>query len=316
MAPNAIRRAALVVLVIALIPGNGVRALAQETGRAQLSPAARDSITRAIEQDRRQTAEWLKASPTSYLAAIRRVDFGGRQSLTIGRDRGNDVIIDDPEVLPHHLRVTVAGDSFIVATVDDGAAFAVEKTSRKHAVLPPSSIGIGRYTLRLSHQRYPAVIVFDPASPRFKEFKGLSYFPVDLHYRFVLPLEPNEKQDTTVILSSRGNRRKALRVGWFSFGIGETRCRLEASRLLEPGVDEKSFSIFFRDETCGNESYGMGRYVEVEELGGDLYLLDFNTAYNPACAFSPHYNCPIPPAQNSLPVRIPAGEMDSHYVEH
>jgi len=42
-------------------------------------------------------------------------------------------------------------------------------------------------------------------------------------------------------------------------------------------------------------------------------VLDFNEAYNPACAFSDHYNCPIPPKANTLAVAIRAGEMDSHY---
>ncbi|HEY3126319.1 MAG TPA: DUF1684 domain-containing protein, partial [Candidatus Limnocylindria bacterium] len=38
------------------------------------------------------------------------------------------------------------------------------------------------------------------------------------------------------------------------------------------------------------------------------YVVDFNRAYNPACVFSPYYNCPIPPPENRLPVAIRAGE--------
>jgi hypothetical protein len=43
------------------------------------------------------------------------------------------------------------------------------------------------------------------------------------------------------------------------------------------------------------------------------YVLDFNSAYNPACAVSDHYNCPIPSRANTLPVAVRAGEMDAHY---
>jgi hypothetical protein len=43
------------------------------------------------------------------------------------------------------------------------------------------------------------------------------------------------------------------------------------------------------------------------------YLLDFNLAYSPLCAFSEHYNCPIPPRQNTLSIPIRAGEMDAKY---
>ena len=100
------------------------------------------------------------------------------------------------------------------------------------------------------------------------------------------------------------------------FTVGKTECRLVATRLLEPGVGENDYSIFFHDQTCGKESYPMGRYVEAEKLEGGRFLIDFNRAYNPACAFSDHYNCPIPPKENHLNVRIPAGEMDAHYLEH
>lgn len=61
------------------------------------------------------------------------------------------------------------------------------------------------------------------------------------------------------------------------------------------------------------ETYGLGRYVDAKRLPDGNYLLDFNQAYNPACAFSDHYNCPIPPKANTLKVRVRAGEMDSHY---
>ena len=84
-------------------------------------------------------------------------------------------------------------------------------------------------------------------------------------------------------------------------------------RLLEPGVGENDLGIFFRDTTTGKESYELGRYVDVKKLANGNYLLDFNFTYNPACAYSDHYNCPIPPKANVLPVAIRAGEMDAHY---
>jgi len=282
----------------------------------RLAPAAADSITRAIGKDRADTREWLEKSNTSYLATVQRRDFEDRTTLTVGRAAGNDVRIDDPEVAPHHLRVTVVGDSFRVAAVDPGARFTVGDSARREAVLPPSRIGIGRFLLRLSHQRFPAIIVFDPQSPRFAEYKGIAYFPADLAYRFALPLTANAKTDTVIIMSTRGNARRAVRVGWFDFLVGKTPCRLEATRLLEPGVGEEDFGVFFRDATSGNESYGLGRYVDVQPLGGGRYVLDFNLAYNPACAYSEHYNCPIPPKGNTLKVAIRAGEKDSHYLAH
>lgn len=278
-----------------------------------LPPAAADSVRKAIEADRGETLEWLRTSPTSYLATVQRRDFDGRPALVVGSAAGSDVRIDDPAIRPRHLRVNVVGDSFRVEAVDPGASFNVRDSARTAATLPPSGIGIGRYQLRLSHQRFPALIVFDPQSPRFAEYKGLEWFPVDLRWRYELPLTPNPAPDTLVITSTRGNARRAVRVGWFDFEAGGKACRLEATRLLEPGVGEQDFGLFFKDLTNGKESYGLGRYLEVEPLPDGRYVLDFNRAYNPACAVSDHYNCPIPPKANHLKVAIRAGEKDAHY---
>jgi uncharacterized protein (DUF1684 family) len=117
----------------------------------------------------------------------------------------------------------VTGDSFQVATVDLGAVFRVKDEVRTRCTVGPSGIGVAGFTLRLSHQRFPAIIVFDPKSPNFARYKGLKWFPVDLSCRYLLPLTPNPKPDTTLILSTRGNRRRAVRVGWFDFVAGKTR---------------------------------------------------------------------------------------------
>jgi uncharacterized protein (DUF1684 family) len=279
-----------------------------------MSAAEADTLLRSYVKDRTETEEWLKSSPTSYLATILRHDFGNNASLTVGSGPGNDVRIDDPGVRPRHLRVTVAGDSFRVETLDPGARFQVKDVEMTSATLPASSIKVRRFSLRLSHQRYPAIIVFDPQSPRFKLYKGIPYFPPDLSYHIVAALTPNPKPDTTVILSTRGNQRRAVRVGWFDFKVKGTPCRLEATRLLEPGVGEKEFGLFFTDATTGKESYGVGRYLDAEPRPDGLYVLDFNRCYSPACAYSEHYNCPIPPSANRLKVAIRAGETDPHYM--
>jgi len=309
-------RLALIALLFTLLP-------ADTAGAARVSPAnpvkidrtEADSLTQAILKDRADTEQWLKSSETSYLATVQRVDFGARKTLTVGRDPDNDVSIADPNVSPHHLIVSVSGDSFHVTGIDPGVAFFSKDERLTNATLAPGGISIGGFTLRLSHQRFPAIIVFDPKSPNFARYKGLQWFPVDLSCRYLLPLTPNPKPDTALILSTRGNRRRAVRVGWFDFMVGKTRCRLEATRLLEPGVGENDVSVFFRDATTGKESYATGRYVDPERLQDGRYLLDFNLSYNPACAVSEHYNCPIPPKENTLKLPIRAGEMDAHYHE-
>lgn len=303
----------LVVGLLATHPAVAARPPAAQPVR--LSRAVADSLRAAHERDRADAAQSLRTSPTSYLAAIARTDFAERTSLVLGRAADADLRVNDPEVASRHLRVTVVGDSFRVEALDDTAHFRPRNGEpTRLAMLPPTFIRVGRFTVRLSHQRYPALIVFDPVSPHFADYRGLSWYPVDLDYRFEVPLTPNPNADTTVIMSTRGNARRAVLAGWFDLRVKGRAVRLEAHRLLEPGVDERSVSVFFRDATTGRETYGVGRYIDPERLPDGRWLLDFNAAYNPACAVSPHYNCPIPSAGNTLRVAIRAGEKDSHYT--
>jgi hypothetical protein len=235
----------------------------------QLAKGAADAVITAIETDRADTEKWLRSDATSYLATIARRDFGDKKALTVGRAADNDVRIEAPGVSPHHLRVTVVGDRFHVEGVDPQARFrvkAAEKNETHDATVDPSYIQIDRFTLRLSHQRFPAIIVFDPQSPRFKQYKGLRYFPIDLAYRYELPLTPNPKPETVTIMSTVGNQRRALQVGWFDFAVGKTAYRLEAVRLLEPGVGENDISVLYRDATSDHDTYALGRYVDPKKL--------------------------------------------------
>jgi hypothetical protein len=308
-------RRLLAVLVVCL-SSCGPAGKPPEGKPVRLTAAEADTLLQQYAKDRADTEEWLKSSPTSYLATVGRRDFGDRASLVVGSAADCNVRIQDPAVKPHHVRVTVVGDSFQVVAVDRGATFQVKGEEMTSATLPPSGIKVSRFSLRLSHQRFPAIIVFDPESPRYQLYKGIPYFPPDLSYRIAARLTPNPDPDTTLILSTRGNQRRALRVGWFDFEVKGARCRLEATRLLEPGVGEEDFSLFFTDATTGKESYRVGRYLEAQQGTDGQYVLDFNLCYNPACAYSDDYNCPIPPRENRLTVAIRAGEMDPHYLTH
>lgn len=270
----------------------------------------------AVKKDRDDTQRWLKSDPTSYLAAVQRVSFGDKAALTVGDGDLNDIILRDGGLTPQHLRVAVAGDKFKVSGVDEGAAFTVGKGTAPvtTALTAATKIGLGpRYSLRLSHQGYPAVIAFDAKSPRFKEYKGIRYFPPDLAYRYVVKLVPDPAAETLAIQSTGSADRKAERVGWFDFTVGTVPVRVAAHRLIEPGSGPDDLNVFFRDLTTGKESYKVGRYVDPEKRPDGTYVLDFNMSYAPACAYSNFYNCPIPPKENNLKVAVKAGEKETRY---
>ena len=233
----------------------------------------------------------------SPLAAVARHDFAGGKPLSLGGADDDDVRLDG--VAPHAALLRALADHFEIVRAGETES------------LPPSArVALGRYTLRLSHQNFPGVVVLDPESPRVKEGPFPRWFDPDPAFRVEARLVQATPAQEQIILSTRGNKRRALRLGELQFELGGKPMKLSALRLLEPGQGEAAVSIFFRDATTGHESYPVGRYVDAEPLGGDRYALDFNRAYNPACAFSPLYNCPIPPRENVLPAAVRAGEKD------
>jgi uncharacterized protein (DUF1684 family) len=103
--------------------------------------------------------------------------------------------------------------------------------------------------------------------------------------------------------------RDALRYGYFEFDAGGKMCRVQVYRTIENiQAGGRELFIPFRDATSGQETYGAGRYLDLRENTTGAYELDFNKAYNPYCAYTETYSCPVPPAENTLPIPIPAGE--------
>lgn len=277
-------------------------------GTLAMTPTFDEAAWRsALETDRARTRAWYH-SPGSYFAAVSRTDFGSATSLVVGRDPSAQVHVDDPALAPQHLRIMVQGDVFRLEAIAPDATFRVKDAEVREAVVGPSSVRVGRYTLRLSHQGFPAVIVFDPKSPALAHVVEPTWWAPAPAFRVVAKLARAEHPEEVVIQSTRGLKRRALKIGRFEFEIQGKKLALEANHLLEPGVDDAAVSVFFRDATTGKESYGVGRYIDPAPQPDGTWVLDFNAAYNPACAWSPHYNCPIPPKANTLPIAIEAGE--------
>lgn len=140
-------------------------------------------------------------------------------------------------------------------------------------------------------------------------FEGLDYYPIDETYRFELPLhEHDEKEQLTVATSTEGER-EYLRWGEFQFTLDGEQVTIQAYKS-DPNEDR--LWVPFRDATSGDETYGAGRYLDLEReehhTEDGVWILDFNEAYNPTCAYNDRYECPLPPTENWLDVPIEAGE--------
>ena len=96
---------------------------------------------------------------------------------------------------------------------------------------------------------------------------------------------------------------------------GELRFRVKGKQyslqvIREPEEHSKRLFVMFRDSTNGTETYPAMRYTYVNQpdsLGRTA--LDFNESYSPPCAFTNFATCPLPPKGNTLPFRVPAGEL-------
>ena len=140
-------------------------------------------------------------------------------------------------------------------------------------------------------------------------FQGLHYFPVNPPMRFRLKLNLFPKQEALNFPTSKGTEQHYLRYGYFEFDVDGETVRLNAYKSVESHGHESLF-VPFRDATSKKETYGAGRYLDLEFQRSGVYDLDFNVAYNPYCVYSDAYVCPLPPPENWLLVPIRAGEKN------
>ena len=151
----------------------------------------------------------------------------------------------------------------------------------------------------------------DPESPvpaaRRAALLPLKYFPVDPNFSVPASLKLNDQRPVFEMPTSTGTIRKMQLVGSLQFALQGQPMSLGA--FVEDGVTEiTTLFVPFADMTTGNETYPAGRYLDLNPTSTGFYLIDFNKAYNPSCAFSDAYECPYPPPSNRLKIAIRAGE--------
>ncbi len=144
------------------------------------------------------------------------------------------------------------------------------------------------------------------------DFSGLRYFPIAFNYRFEGPIEKYASPETLALATSDGRLKKVLHFGRFSFALAGQHQNLEVYRLLTlPAQYANYLFIPFTDLASGEEAYAGGRYIDLVEQKENQYVIDFNLAYNPSCAYGrKDFSCPLPPRANDLNLRIAAGEKN------
>jgi uncharacterized protein (DUF1684 family) len=140
------------------------------------------------------------------------------------------------------------------------------------------------------------------------KFGGLSYYPINTALRFTVKLHRYSSPKPIRLGTNTGEIRSGLRYGYFDFQVESRDCRLQVYKLEDAPDRGASLFVPFRDATSGDDTYSGGRYIDLKENTSGVYVLDFNLAYNPYCAYNSEFSCPFPPAENTLAVPIRAGE--------
>lgn len=139
------------------------------------------------------------------------------------------------------------------------------------------------------------------------DFPGLEYYPFAAEMAATAALVPTLTPDTLYVPTSTGELRPMARVGHLTFTLGGVPQRLVAYQPAGPLGAGRLF-VPFRDRTSGRETFGGGRYMDLEVGEAGRVLVDFNTAYHPYCVYNQAYSCPLPPPENTLPLTVTAGE--------
>jgi uncharacterized protein (DUF1684 family) len=145
--------------------------------------------------------------------------------------------------------------------------------------------------------------VKDPDSEYRRNFHGIENYPAKAEYRVTAKWVADAKEIPILNIIGITEPLKSPGVAVFQLGGKEYRVR----PVFET-PDAKELFYIFKDETSGKETYGAGRFLYSEMPKDGKVVVDFNKAYNPPCAFTPYATCPLPPAENKLPVKIEAGE--------
>jgi len=143
----------------------------------------------------------------------------------------------------------------------------------------------------------------DKDSEARRKFAGTHWFPVAEESRVTAKFVPYTPPKKIAVPNILGDVEQETSPGYVEFTLKGRQFR------LDPVSEGDGLFFIFKDLTSGKETYPPGRFLYADMPRNGEVVLDFNQAVDPPCAFTPYATCPLPPAQNHLPVRIEAGEL-------
>lgn len=268
----------------------------------------------------RETNTWQKEreqklrSENGWLTLVGRYPLkDGLNSFGVGK--ANDIVLPDslvgvgPDRLGSIVVNQLAGTVTLrlaeqVTMVSEGKDFEGERlfdwNSEKR-----DWVSLGRMSMHVTASaRNFFLRVADNESNQRRSFPGCTWFAPNIKWRVEAKYVPYAEEKTLTINNILGEQLEQPCCGYAEFTVDGVMYRLDAIR------EGDGLFFVFRDATAGELTYGGGRFIDIEKRpdGDAKFILDFNRAYNPPCAFSKYTTCPLPPPQNVLKIRIEAGE--------
>jgi hypothetical protein len=263
---------------------------------------------------RKEREEKLRADNGWLTLAGRFILKDGQNTFGTGKD--NDVVFP-PELKgtgPERLGTLVVDTKGKTVTLKPAAGVTMvsgDKEFTGDRVFDTTKrdwVGLGRFRMHVIARDGKYILrLADNQSELRKNFPGCVWYAPDERYRVEAKyMEYLEEKELTIV-NVIGEKSKQPNPGYAEFTLNREPHTLDAIR------EGDGLFFVFRDATAGDTTYVQARFIDVEKRPKDreTFTLDFNTAYNPPCAFSEFTTCPTPPAQNVLKVRIEAGEKFS-----
>ena len=238
-------------------------------------------------------AIYLKPGETGYL----KTGDDGEYAWTLTKPEKPEIWVTASDDLKH-AQFEMPGAT-IDLTDPDASPFAISETVRVTAGI--AQIEPGKDGMR--------VAIYNDANKDAAAFTGLDYYPYDPSFVVEAKFEPAAKLEPKVFQTSRGWYKQFYYAGDAVFTLKGVETRLPMYAGSDKVEEIDSLAAFIMDETTGKETYGVGRYTDVEVPKGALpetVSIDFNYLYNPNCARSEHYNCPV--AVDRVALAVTAGE--------
>lgn len=138
-------------------------------------------------------------------------------------------------------------------------------------------------------------------------FAGLPFFEIDPAFCVTAQVQPITTGETIEMVTSSGKPRAYLKFAVAQFELNGQAEELTLYRSIRDSTGTEPLFVPFTDYTNGSETYGGGRYLDVDVPENGTVELDFNLCYNPYCAYSDGWSCPVPPRENALEMPVKAG---------